>query len=289
MDWGEGGGGGFMNDSIADEPTHLTNTVSVGTEERSKAISSVSVSQVHKLTRPNDGGLIIHNKKIYHVNLIAQVYEIVDCNPQKIHILVDDYTAGGPLEINHIIGDIGGPSEGLEMFGNIKSDGDEMMDIDDLSGKSLQQLCVGDYIRCVGAVKYNQDMPNIVAYHLQYVNDPNEITKHLLEVIRDSLFLERNQNNPITYNTANNNDVNSGNQGLNQMDSDNYGRLSNREKLVLKFVRSNSLNEKGVHITEIVKHMKAFNPTEVETSLQTLNSEGLCWQGDTEEYWCAEA
>lgn len=291
MDWGDSGGGGFMNDSIADEPQQLTNTISVGGEERSKAIASVSVSQVVKFTRPNDGGLVIHGKKIYHVNLVGFVYEILDINPQKIHLLVDDYTAGGPLEVSHIIGDTGVPDaeNDYSMFR------DNDFSNPEISTKSLNKLAVGDYIRCVGVVKYNQDQPIVVAYHMNCVDDPNDITKHTLEVIRDSMVLERSHATGLTQTnlgktTAPSNTTT--NQGSKyQAKNDEFGRLSNREKLVLKFVRDRTdmTNDVGVPISDIAENLKAFKMADIQASLNTLNAEGLCWQGDCEDIWFANA
>lgn len=284
MDW-DGGGGGFMNDSIADEPQQLSNNVSVGVEERSKAIASVSVSQIAKLTRPNDGGLVIHGKKIYHVKLIAHIREVLDNNSQKIHILVDDYTAGGPLEVSHIIGDTGVPTDEFNMF----SEGDGMGESVGPK-KTVNQLKIGDYVRCIGVVKYNQDMPNVVAYDLQYVEDPNDITVHHLEVIRDSMYLEKNPTGMAGMSSSLNgkqNNMNSANQPAKS--NVEFGNLSNREKLVLKFLRDNTniAGDKGVHINKIAECLKAFSRGEIETSLTILNSEGQCWQGDSEEEWCA--
>lgn len=275
-----------MNDSIADEPQQLSNNVSVVNDERTKAIASVSVSQIAKLTRPGDGGLVIHGKKVYHVNLVGHICEILDNNAQKIHILVDDYTAGGPLEVSHIIGDTGVPTDDFSLYSN--SDG-----LGDSNGpsKTVHQLKIGDYVRCIGVVKYNQDAPNVVAYHLKYIDDPNEITVHHLEVIRDSMWLEKNQaisnNLGLGGNLGQANPMNA-NQPTRAANVE-FGNLSNREKLVLKFVRDKTdmEREKGVHIEQIAAGLRAFSRSDLEESLNILNGEGLCWQGDTEEEWLA--
>lgn len=275
-----------MNDSIADEPQQLSNSVSVGGEERSKTVASVSVSQISKLTRPNDGGLVIHGKKIYHVNLIAMIHEILDISVQKIHLMVDDYTSGGPLEVSHILGDTGVPDSdnNYSLFND--------NEFESLT-KSLHELKVGDYVRCVGVVKYTNDRPNVIAYYISYLSDPNEITKHILEVIRDSMQLERAQANgsslPVTNKTNNYNQMNQGAQNQSKAVNNEFGRLSNREKLVLKFVRDRTdvMNDIGVLISEIASNLRAFKLDEIRTSLETLNAEGLCWQGDNEDMWFA--
>lgn len=280
MDWGDNAG--FINDSIAEEAHNLTSTVSVGNEDRSKPLAAVSVSQVAKLTRPNEG-LMIHGKKIHHITIVAFVYEIIDINPQKIHILIDDFTAGGPLEVSHIMGDSGTPGDdpSLSMF----SEQDVSLQ-DSKNTRTLNSIKVGDYLRITGCVKYNQDKSNIVAYNIKFLDDINEIAMHKLQVVRDSMYLERSasgmkplsEKQPIAG--ANNNARD------NQQSKSEFGILSVREKHILKFVRERS-GDNGVSLATIDDNFKAFTRTEICDALNALNGEGLCWQGDTEDVWFA--
>lgn len=280
--------GGYTNDTIAEEPQQLSGNVGVGQgEERSKTIASVTVSIITKLTRPTDQGLIIHGKKIHHVVLIAQICEVLDITTTKIHLLVDDYTYGAPLEVSHVIGDSGLPDEEVPMCDDSGMNDDSCFDSQ--PNKTLNKLKVGDYVRCVGVVKWNQDSPNVVAYHLRYVDDPNEITNHILDVIADSMRLECLQKTSdgshgnglgLPSNTAANQPTNANHE---------YGRLSTREKIILKFVKDKVDEDqvKGVHINEMIEGLKAFPKNEINDSLNLLNSEGLCWQGDDEDTWFA--
>lgn len=274
MDWGDAGG--FMNDSITGEPQQLSHTVSVGGEEKNKAITAVSISQIVKLMRPNEG-LIIHKRKIHHVNLVAFVHEILDINPQKIHLLLDDFTSGGPLEVNHIIGDVGTPGE------------NSMEDIqDENEPKSLNNLKTGDYIRCIGVLKFNQDRPNLVAYNMRIIEDPNEVTMHTLEVIRDSMYYERIQAGSGGHapTVVANEQANSNFQQ--QSRNSGFGNLSTRDRHLLKFLKEKA-PESGMKLDEIAANFKAFTRLEIEDSLSVLSSEGMCWQGDTEDCWCVNA
>lgn len=272
MDWGDAGG--FMNDSMNGEPQQLSHTVSVGGEDKNKAIAAVSVSQVTKLTRPNEG-LIIHKRKVNHVNLVAFVYEILDISPQKIHLLLDDFTSGGPLEVNHIIGDSGTPGENSI---------DDIPDEDE--PKSLMNLKAGDYVRCIGVLKFNQDKPNLVAYNMRVVEDPNEITLHTLEVIRDSMYYERIAAGGGAVPSLINDQATSNFQQ--QSKNSGFGNLSTRDRHLLKFLKEKA-PESGMKLDEISANFKAFSKTEIEDSLRVLSSEGMCWQGDTEDCWCVNA
>lgn len=252
MDWGDGG---FINDGALEEPQQVINTVSVGGDEKNKAIAAVSVSQIVKLTRPNEG-LVIHEKKMYYVCLVAMVHEVIDTTPQKVQLLMDDFTSGGPLELNHIIGDSGSPEEHI----------------------TTSQIKVGDYLRCVGVVKFNQDKPIFVAYNIRLIDDPNCIPMHILEVIRDSLMYADRPPveaavKPVQMNQP-------------RQVNDGFGKLSTREKHVLKYLQEKATTDEGLHIDIIAASFKAFSKAEIEQALTTLSSEGFCWQGDTEEIWC---
>lgn len=278
MDWE--GAGGFMNDSVAEEPQQTTGSVSVGGEDKNKSIAAVSISQITKFTRPTEG-LVLHNKKVYHLNLVAFVCEILDVNSTKIHVLADDFTNGGPLEVTHIIGDTGAPTENLEysMFNDNNPDpanGDQP--------RTLLSIKLGDYIRCIGVVKFNQDKPNFIAYNMRVIEDPNEITMHTLEVIRDSMFYERMQSKGVNVTTS----VNKEHPATtfdDQKNGSHFSHLSTRDKHLLKFLRENK-REAGLSFDEISANFKAFSRKDIEDSLGVLSSEGLCWQGDSEDLWC---
>lgn len=284
MDWGEGAG--FINDSISDEPQQVTQAVTIAGDDKNKLIAAVSVSQICKLTRPNEG-LIIHGKKIYHINLVAYVYEIVDANQQKIHLMVDDHSGGGPLEVSHIIGDTGTPGEdpSLSMFDDHMASSNDM---GDEQPRDIHSVRLGDYIRCIGVVKFHQDKAHVVAYHLRIVEDPNEITMHIMEVIRDSLYYRKIQASggvlPVIKEDKPAAPQNFQQQAHQQSD---FGKLSTRDKHLITFLKSKA-GDKGLHIDDICKNFSAFKKSEILESLTMLSNEGLCWQSDDENVWCVE-
>lgn len=279
MDWE--GAGGFINDSIAEEPQAIVNSVSVSGDDKNKSLVAVSVSQVVKLTRPNEG-LILHGRKVYQVNLVALVYEILDITSLKIHLLVDDYTGGGPLEVSHITGDIGNDDS---MF----MDGEQRSDANIDEPKSLAHLKVGDYIRCIGMVKFTQNKANLVVYNMRIVEDPNEVTTHTLEVIRDSMYFERLQSGagPVSVKEERSGNVATSYQQNQQKakEQNEFGRLSTRDKHVLKYLRDKA-DSAGLQESSIFENLKAFSKADIKASLDTLAAEGLCWQGDQEDHWC---
>lgn len=274
-------GGGFINDPTSNEPQQLTSSVSVGGEEKSKAIAAISISQVTKLTRPNEG-LVLHGRPIYHVNLVAMVYEIIDISSHKIHLYLDDYTGGGPLEVSHIIGDSGGPE--VEPAFNAMREAHPGFQEEEES-KPLESLVVGDYLRCFGVVKYNQDRPNFVAYNIRIVDDPNEVTMHTLEVIRDSMYYQKLQAGTDGPQIVNDDKVSNFQQKSKQQ-VDDFGNLSTREMHILRFMKSKAKDDRGLSVGEICENFKAFSRKDVTDSLDILSAEGQIWQGDGEDLWC---
>lgn len=285
MEWGDGAG--FINDSVADDPHQVTSSVSVAGDDRNKLVAAVSVSQVAKLTRPNDG-LIIHGKKIYHVNLVGYVYEIVDMNQTKIHVMIDDHSGGGPLEVSHILGDTGSPGDNpeLAMFD------DHMAESNPGEPRKIHSIQVGDYIRVIGVVKFNQDKANVVAYNIRILDDPNEITMHIMEVIRDALFYQKVQATggvlPMSVKDENRPmGQNNNHQQMNTGVSSALGQLPTRDKHVMTFLKTR-VGEDGMHIDNIVKNFTAFGREEIIQSLTALSQEGHCWTGEDENYWCCD-
>lgn len=284
MDWGQGGG--FINDtSMADEAHQVTTSVSVaGADDKLKNTTAVSVAQVAKLTRPNEG-LIVFGKKVYHLNLVAYVYEVIEVSPHKIHILVDDHSGSGPLEVSHISGDTGTPGVDPVYDDPTRGSGDG-------ESRDLQTLKCGDYIRCIGIVKYFQDKATVVAYSLRFVEDPNEITMHITEVIRDAKSAEKVQSNGGVYpsvplTTDREGGMNNA-QPVMAKESNEFGKLTTRDRHLLTFLKSKANSENGIHMDEICKNFTAFKRQDIAESLTLLSNEGLCWQSDAEDVWCVD-
>lgn len=61
------------------------------------------------------------------------------------------------------------------------------------------------YIRVVGQVRYDEKKPFIIAFHIQTLEDPTEIDNHFLEVINDSMVLEKRMNHTLKVNGENGN------------------------------------------------------------------------------------
>lgn len=297
MDW-DGGGGGFVNDSISEEPQQGTGAVSIGGEDRNKALTAVSVGQVAKLTRPSGEGLIIHGRKINQITIVAFVYEVLDINSQKVHVLLDDFTGSGPLEASHIIGDTGAPDDDptFSMFNDPMQTGGQ--ENGDSQSRQLNTLKPGDYVRCVGVVKFHQDKSNLVIYNMRIVDDPNEVTMHTLEVIRDSMYYERAQatgggafplsTSAAPFKTKQENNAYNGRYQEQAGSKNEFGKLSTRDKHLLKFLQDEAIDS-GVTFAHIKNNFKAFRENEIRESLETLTSEGMCWQGDDEDSWCVAA
>lgn len=287
MDWESTGGGGFLNETLPDEPHQVTSTVSVGAgeEKQDKKLVAVSVSQVCKLTCSGFEHMKLHGKKVGQIHLVAFIYEILDISSQKVHVLVDDYTGGGPLEVSHVRRDAGMPDSddaAMSMFNH--ENGTNGMSNGNSEQKKLTDLRQGDYVSIIGGIKWSSDKANVVAYDVRYVEDPNEITMHTLEVIRDSLSYERMDLPSNDFKQGGEETNRAG--GYQQEQSKNeFGKLTLRDKHLLKFLKEKA-GENGMKTADIEDNFKAFSRSDIQSSLNTLCQEGLAWQGDQEDIWC---
>src|SRR5690348_1918471 len=59
------------------------------------------------------------------------------------------------------------------------------------------------YIRVLGQPRYDDRKPFIVGFRIETISDPNEIYMHFLEVITDSLVLQRRKVETLSNTTLN--------------------------------------------------------------------------------------
>lgn len=200
-----------------------------------------------------DKGLIINGKTVDYVSLVAFVYEIIEKDAQKIHLQLDDLTSGGPLEVIHNTRDTS--IELKTLLGYKIQVQDEDCDLDKIE--------VSDYVTCIGIIRFNQEKPYLLAYDMKIVDDPNLVTLHTLEVIRDSMYYERIQA------------------------TSKFENLSKKDKCILDFLEKTCIKS-GVKFSDIEDNFKSYSKQEIIDSLEILCFEGLCKRGEKEDYWCVD-
>lgn len=242
---------GYTNDPVEPEykqPGAFGNT----SEDKAQFTMPITLSHIDKFTRPNDG-LVLYNKTIPKFTTVAMISEILDQTATRIQLKLYDGTKGSPIDLIYIIGE-----------GNIPFDPQP-----------------GKYVRVYGTVKFNENKPFITPYYIGPISDINEITMHIVEVIKEMMVLERCQNQPSTVQTTMQ-------RATSKQINDplpNVPNLPNTAKHILKYLR----DTKGqIHFNVIAENFRHFPKEQIISELESLRNEGLAYNGDDEDIWTTE-
>ncbi|KAI9594953.1 hypothetical protein BDF19DRAFT_442911 [Syncephalis fuscata] len=155
----------------------------------------------------------------------------------------------------------------------------------------LAEIPINSYVRVYGQIRVFNDKSRITIIRMQPVNDCNEVTTHLLEVVYAHLFFTRgpirsdgtvgmaggqtSNANPFTSNTGND---------VMMSDANNFSPLQSR---IIQFVSSRD-SDTGPNISEIVKQANQNEPA-VRQALEWLVSEGHLYNTIDDDHFRAIA
>jgi len=242
-------GNNFFESSQFDHPNQSNAPVQSNDTDRFQHHAHVSNSQIAKLTRKEDL-LVIHRQKITSVTAIGFVLSVEELTTKNVYT-IDDYTNGGPIEVQLWKNEENTEGQGVE---------------------PPPPIMEKTYIRVVGQVKYDDRKPFIVAYKVEPIVDPNEIPTHFLEVIHDSLILEKRKH--ATLNKMNTSNMELGNE-FSSDDKGNLSGLSEIQQTILKVLDKYGKDLVcGLTRNEIKDHLKSVSGTKVDETLTFLSDEG---------------
>lgn len=93
----------FFKPSNFDAPDESGNVAGHGTKkienQLDQNIVHVSCSQIARLTRKEDG-LVLHRQKVHTVVVIGVVQSVEEVTTKNVYV-IDDYTPGGPIEVQY--------------------------------------------------------------------------------------------------------------------------------------------------------------------------------------------
>lgn len=117
----------------------------------------------------------------------------------------------------------------------------------------------------------NENKSFIVAFRVRMIKNPNEITKHFLNVIRESMLLEKRMN--ITTKTIKQPDE----QKLDSIEFPDYdpNDLSQREQIVFEIIKKYGNGMFGISREDIHNHLNHMNPIDIDNSISFLLAELL--------------
>lgn len=248
---------GYVNDPVDNQHKQPSTLTSRGDDEQGKNTMPVTIAYIDKFTRPDDG-LVINEKKISSITIVAMISEIIDQTPTRLHIKIDDGTKGSPIEAIYI-----------------KTDG----------GQLPFELEIGKYVRIYGHAKYQDNKAFITPFNIGPLIDINEITMHALEVIKEMMSLDHATSAapkaaaPQRLNANNANTVN---------DPLGMPNLPTLHKRVLNYLRDAVKDdpEKSVSEDKICADLRSISKADISKALQDLCYEGHLWNGDTDDQWC---
>lgn len=115
----------------------------------------------------------------------------------------------------------------------------------------------------------NENKSFIVAFRVRMIKNPNEITKHFLNVIRESMLLEKRMN--ITTKTIKQPDEQK------QIEFPDYdpNDLSQREQIVFEIIKKYGNGMFGISREDIHNHLNHMNPIDIDNSISFLLAELL--------------
>lgn len=130
------------------------------------------------------------------------------------------------------------------------------------------------YIRVIGKVSYDEQKPFVIAFRVETITDPNEIQCHSLQIIHDSLFLEKRKN--VTINSKGEKDM-TGSSSHDQLDGNNIsvsGGFTQLQRSILNILGKHRDSPCGLKRMEIHNYMTGVNSKLIDDAIHFLVNEG---------------
>ncbi|PBC30775.1 replication protein A 32 kDa subunit [Apis cerana] len=136
---------------------------------------------------------------------------------------------------------------------------------------------VNTYVRIVGMLREQNDKRHILILRLLPLQNLNELTNHILEVIYASLKAEAklNKNRKLKKNTTND---------VSNEDDLHYG-MSSQQSLVYKIIYAQNDTECGIERSEIKKKVPKSILSDVDNIIEFLVSEGHIYTTSTDDHF----
>jgi len=119
------------------------------------------------------------------------------------------------------------------------------------------------YIRVIGQARYDDKKPFIVAFRVEPILDPNEIYMHFLEVISDSMVMQRRKNDTlsgVTEPMQTNNHYSQNGANTDSFAPRLMQGFSDIQKTVLNLInKSSDQFSAGMKRQDIIKSIKTLN------------------------------
>ncbi|XP_071036386.1 replication protein A 32 kDa subunit isoform X2 [Parasteatoda tepidariorum] len=195
-------------------------------------------------------------KKVILVGLVQSV----DVQATKVTYVIDDCT-GSPIEVQMWIGE-----------------SDEL-------NKKVNIIHENAYARVTGAIRSMKGKRHILAFNIQPVNDFNEITMHIAEIIHTSMaiaVMDKQSSGGFNASTMMN-------PGMTASSTDTFAsndsrKLTKPQQLVKQAI-TNSKNEEGISVMDLYSTLKSLNRQSIQEALDFLCNEGHIYSTIDEDHY----
>ncbi|PVD23604.1 hypothetical protein C0Q70_16876 [Pomacea canaliculata] len=244
--------GGFHQGGGFDGPGGFSSPGGFGSQQqsderkgRSRAQNLVpcTVAQILNASQNNDD-FFSGNLQISQVTLVGLIRSVKE-SPTRVEYEIDDMT-GPPLEVRQFV------------------DTDE-------NGQEEQRapaLRENTYVRVYGHVRSFAGKRNVTAFKITPVEDMNELTCHILEV----LYSKAQSSNSVPDTRPHNTSAVVGNRNINDYSSNSYG-LSGLHQQIANVIK-NSSSQMGASIKEVAENLKGVPEKAIREAIEFLSSEG---------------
>lgn len=218
----------------------------------------VTVAQVLNATQEDDR-FLSGNIELQQVTIVGLVRSVNE-TPTRLDYFIDDMT-GSPIEVRQFV------------------DNDENTP----EPEKTQPMRENTYVRVIGHVRAFQGKRNLVAFKLLPIEDMNELTSHMLEVIKAHIMLSRGQMGGAQTSAAAGSSTSMGGDGMYSGMQPDQG-LSSIQKQV-QMILASCQDETGYTISYICEKLRGYPANAVREAVDFLSSEGHVYSTVDDEHF----
>ncbi|RDD37685.1 Replication protein A 32 kDa subunit [Trichoplax sp. H2] len=242
-----GGGGGFIQDQprgTSGSGTPISGSQDKKNTNRTHSLIPVTVAQLLKATEDQGDTYQISGREVYQITFVGVIRSVTE-SAAYTQYAVDDMTES-PISVRRWV-----DSEETANDRNRKSD------------------CREDtYVRVVGHLRALQGVRYVMAINIQPIEDCNEITYHILEVIHSHLLQTKGPAIPTTEHKNTSNVIQTDFAGGNEIKS-----LSGLQQQVYSCISASNADQ-GHSIREISQRLRGISENEIRNATEFLSKEG---------------
>ncbi|PIA26188.1 hypothetical protein AQUCO_09600030v1 [Aquilegia coerulea] len=271
-------GGGFM-------PSQATQTIDSGISPAknrdSQRLTPFTVKQIAQAYASSDdkSNILIDGVDVNNITLVGIVCDKVD-RQTEVAFTIDDGT--GRLDCKRWLNE-------------------------EIDAKEMAEIQEGMYVRMYGHLRGFHGQEKMVAFSVRPITNFNEVSYHFIECVYVHVYNTKSQmqgsaqtqfpvsnsamgmNGSMGYQTSNTNLATNSAMGMNgstayqapvsnQFVQQNLDGIKDIDKKVLEYLHlpANLVRERGVHVNEIVQHLK-YPPEKIMNSIRDLETEGAIY------------